>query len=120
MQYLCDTILSKIDAMNVTWEFPAWSQKPYFTNDILFHDTAYVLDCIYETTSQNIAYETKLSLTDNVAGGVIDLARETLILQPPEKCLVGRSCISLVKPRPARIRRAFGSAESTPAAFISS
>lgn len=48
------------------------------------------------------------------------LASETLILQPPEKCLVGLSCISLVNPKPARIRRALGSAESTPCAFISS
>ncbi len=48
------------------------------------------------------------------------LASETLILHPPEKCMVGRDCISLVNPRPARIRRARGSAESALMAVNSS
>ena len=48
-------------------------------------------------------------------GRHIYLARDTLILHPPEKFLVGLSCISFVNPKPARIRRALGSAES---AFI--
>lgn len=47
-------------------------------------------------------------------------ARDTRIRQPPEKSLVGRSCIALEKPRPAKIRRARGSAESAPSIFNSS
>jgi len=48
------------------------------------------------------------------------LARDTLIRQPPEKFLVARFCISLENPKPARIRRARGSAESALIAFSSS
>ena len=48
------------------------------------------------------------------------LARDTLIRQPPEKFLVARFCISLENPKPAKIRRARGSAESALIAFSSS
>jgi len=48
------------------------------------------------------------------------LARETLILQPPENLLVGLFCISVVKDRPARILRALGSAAAAPMALSSS
>lgn len=48
------------------------------------------------------------------------LARDTLIRQPPEKFLVARFCISLENPKPAKIRRARGSAESALIAFNSS
>lgn len=48
------------------------------------------------------------------------LARDTRILHPPEKSLVGRSCISLVNCRPDKIRRARPSAALAPIAFNSS
>ena len=47
-------------------------------------------------------------------------ANETLILQPPEKFFVALSIIGFVKPRPANIRRALGSAASAPMAASSS
>lgn len=47
-------------------------------------------------------------------------ASDTRIRQPPEKLLVGLSCIDLENPRPANILRARGSAESAPIAFNSS
>ena len=50
----------------------------------------------------------------------IYLARETLILQPPDKLFVGLSIIPIVNPRPARILLAFGSAASAPIARSSS
>lgn len=49
-----------------------------------------------------------------------DLAKETLIRQPPEKFFVALSIISFVKPRPAKMRRALGSAASAPIACSSS
>ncbi len=48
------------------------------------------------------------------------LARDTLILQPPENFLVGLFCISGVKDRPAKILRALASAASAPIALKSS
>ena len=47
-------------------------------------------------------------------------AKDTRILQPPDKFFVGLSIISFVNPRPARIRRALGSAASAFIAFSSS
>lgn len=48
------------------------------------------------------------------------LARETLILQPPENLLVGLFCISGVKDKPARILLALASAAAAPMALSSS
>uniref|UniRef100_A0A915HW08 Uncharacterized protein n=1 Tax=Romanomermis culicivorax TaxID=13658 RepID=A0A915HW08_ROMCU len=45
---------------------------------------------------------------------------DILIRQPPEKCFVARSCISLVNCRPDSILRALDSAESAPMALNSS
>jgi hypothetical protein len=42
------------------------------------------------------------------------LAKEILIRHPPEKYLVGLTCISAVNPRPNKMRRALDSAEEAP------
>ena len=47
-------------------------------------------------------------------------ASEMRMRQPPEKCFVGESCISIVKPRPERMRRACDSLASERIAAISS
>lgn len=60
------------------------------------------------------------SSSSNVGSRNRARANDTLIRHPPEKLLVGRSCMDLEKPKPARIRRALGSAESAPIAFNSS
>lgn len=51
---------------------------------------------------------------------ILYLARETLILHPPENLFVGLFCISGVKDRPARILLAFASAAAAPIALSSS
>lgn len=48
------------------------------------------------------------------------LARETLILHPPENLLVGLFCISGVNDRPANILLALASAAAAPIALNSS
>ena len=54
--------------------------------------------------------------------GCINSARasEMRMRQPPEKCLVGESCMSMVKPRPERMRRAWLSLASARIDAISS
>lgn len=51
---------------------------------------------------------------------MVYLARETLILHPPENLLVALFCISGVKDRPARILLALASAAAAPIADSSS
>lgn len=51
---------------------------------------------------------------------MVYLARETLILHPPENLLVGLFCISGVNDRPARILLALASAAAAPIALSSS
>ena len=54
------------------------------------------------------------------SGRYTHLAKDTLILQPPDRLFVGLSIIPIVNPRPARILLALGSAASAPIALKSS
>lgn len=71
-------------------------------------------------SEQILFYIYKINKSMHLLPHCAHLARDTLILQPPENFLVGLFCISEVKDKPAKILRALASAAAAPIALNSS